>query len=219
MTSLTGTIALTRLAARGDRVRLTLWVLGLSVFVGITTALWADQLSSPQDLLQEARMAAASPGIRMLGLASGASVGAYAMIRNYVLLTVLAALMSIFTVVRHTRQGEETGRSELLGAGAVGRYAELAAALIVTLVADAALAVALGVSMVVAGQPAAGSFAFGAAVGAVGVVFGCVAAVTAQLSSSTRGASGSAAGVLGAAFLIAGIVEHDRGRRPDRCAG
>jgi ABC-2 type transport system permease protein len=204
VTTLTGTMALTRLAARGDRVRLTLWVLGLSVFVGVTTALWADQLSSSQDLLQEARLAAASPGIRMLGLASGASVGAYAMIRNYVLLTVLAALMSIFTVVRHTRQGEETGRSELLGAGAVGRYAELAAALVVTLMADAALAVALGVSMAVAGQPAGGSFAFGAAVGAVGVVFSCVAAVTAQLSSSTRGASGSAAGVLGAAFLIAG---------------
>ena len=120
------------------------------------------------------------------------------------LLTVLAALMSIFTIVRHTRQGEETGRSELLGAGAVGRHAELTAALIVTLVADAALAVALGVSMVVAGQPAGGSFAFGAAVGAVGVVFAGVAAVTAQLSSSTRGASGAAAGVLGACFLVAG---------------
>jgi ABC-2 type transport system permease protein len=202
--ALAGTIALTRLAARGERVRLAVWVLGLSVFVGLTTTLWADQLSSPQDLLQEARLAAANPGIRMLGLASAASVGAYAMIRNYVLLAVLAALMSIFTVVRHTRQGEETGRSELLGAGAVGRHAELTAALIVTLVADAALAVTLGVSMVVAGQPAGGSFAFGAAVGAVGVVFASVAAVTAQLSSTTRGASGAAAGVLGVSFLVAG---------------
>lgn len=204
MTAVAGTIALTRLAVRADRVRLLVWVVGVSVFAGVTTALWADQLSSPQDLLQESRLAAASPGIRMLGLASGASVGAYAMIRNLVLLTVLAALMSIFTVVRHTRQGEETGRSELLGAGAVGRHAELAAALIVTVVADAALAVALGVSMVMAGQPASGSFAFGAAVGAVGVVFAGVAAVTAQLSSSTRGASGAAAAVLGVSFVVAG---------------
>ena len=206
MTALAGTATLTRLAARRDRVRLTVWVLGLSVFVGLTTALWADQLSSHEDMLQEARLAAASPGIRMLGLASAANVGAYAMIRNFVLLAVLAALMSIFTVVRHTRQGEETGRSELLGAGAVGRHAELTAALIVTLVADAALAVALGVSMLLAGQPAGGSFAFGAAVGAVGVVFASVAAVTAQLSSSTRGASGAAAGVLGASFVVAGAA-------------
>jgi ABC-2 type transport system permease protein len=204
VTALVGTAALTRLAARRDRVRLAVWVLGLSVFVGATTALWADQLTNAQDMAQEARLAAASPGIRMLGLASAANVGAYAMIRNYVLLAVLAALMSIFTVVRHTRQGEETGRSELLGAGVVGRHAELAAALIVTVIADLALAVSLGVSMVVVGQPASGSFAFGAAVGAVGAVFASVAAVSAQLSSTTRGASGAAAGVLGACFVVAG---------------
>ncbi len=90
-----------------------------------TTALWADQLSTVADLVQETRMTAASPGIRMLGLASGASVGAYAMVRDFLLLAVLAALMSTFAVVRHTRQGEETGRAELIGAAVVGRNAGL----------------------------------------------------------------------------------------------
>jgi putative exporter of polyketide antibiotics len=141
----------------------------------------------------------------MLGLASGASVGGYAVVRDYLLLAVLAALMSTFAVVRHTRQSEETGRAELIGAAVVGRHAGLAAALIVTVAANAVLAVTVGLAMIATGQPAAGSFTAGAAVAAVGVAFAGVAAVTTQLTSSTRGASGLAAAVLGVAFLTSGI--------------
>src|SRR5205823_1510149 len=122
-----------------------------------------------------------------------------------VLLAVLAALMSTFAVVRHTRQSEETGRAELIGAGVVGRHAGLTAALIVTVGADVVLAVLLGLALLAAGQPAAGSFTAGAAVAAVGIAFAGVAAVTTQLTSSTRGASGLAAAVLGGAFLTSGI--------------
>src|SRR6478609_7070301 len=42
---------------------------------------------------------------------------------------ILVGLMAIFTVVRHTRAEEEAGRLELLGAGVLGRYAPLTAAL------------------------------------------------------------------------------------------
>lgn len=205
MNPLTGTAALTRLAVRRDRIVLAAWVLGMAAFTAGTTALWASDFHNPADLLQETRIAATSPGIRMLGLASGATVGAYAMVRNYVLLAVLAALMSTFAVVRHTRQSEETGRAELVGAAVVGRHAGLAAALAVTLAADAILAVLLALAMIVAGQPAGGSLAAGAAVAAVGVAFAGVAAVTSQLTASARGASGLAAAVLGVAFLASGI--------------
>jgi ABC-2 type transport system permease protein len=205
MNALTGTAALTRLALRRDRISLPAWVLGLAGFTAGTTALWVDQFRNAADLVQDMRIAATSPGIRMLGLASGASVGGYAMVRDYLLLAVLAALMSTFAVVRHTRQSEETGRAELVGAAVVGRHAGLAAALIVTVGANAVLAVLLGLAMIVAGQPAAGSFTAGAAVAAVGVAFAGVAAVTTQLISSSRGASGLAAAVLGVAFLTSGI--------------
>ena len=146
-----------------------------------------------------------NPGMRLVGLASGASIGGYAMLRGYVTLAVLGALMSTFAVVRHTRQGEETGRAELVGAAVVGRHAGLAAALIVTVGADAVLAVLLGLAMIATGQPAGGSFTAGLAVGAVGVAFAGVAAVTTQLTTSTRGASGLAGVVLGAAFLTSGV--------------
>jgi ABC-2 type transport system permease protein len=205
MNALTGTARLTRLALRRDRISLPAWVLGLAAFTAGTTALWVHQFRDAADLVRETGIVATSPGIRMLGLASGATVGGYAMVRNFLLLAVLAALMSTFAVVRHTRQSEETGRAELIGAAVVGRHAGLAAALIVTVATDAVLAVLLGVGLVVAGVPAAGSFTAGAAVAAVGVAFAGVAAVTTQLTSSTRGASGLSAAVLGVAFLSSGI--------------
>ena len=156
MNATTGTLALVRLAWRRDRFTLPAWVLGLSAFTAATTALWANDFRDPVRMVEEARIAATSPGIRMLGLMSGPTVGAYAMVRDYVLIAVLAALMSTFAVVRHTRQGEETGRAELVGAAVVGRGAGLAAALVVTVAADAVLALALAFALVIAGQPAAG---------------------------------------------------------------
>jgi ABC-2 type transport system permease protein len=205
MNAVTGTARLTRLALRRDRITLPAWVLGLAAFMAGTTELWVRDYRDAADLVQETRIAVTSPGIRMLGLSSGASVGGYAMVRNYVLLAVLAALMSTFAVVRHIRQSEETGRAELIGAAVVGRHAGLAAALIVTVGANAVLAVLLGLGMLATGQPPAGSFTAGAAVAAVGVAFAGVAAVTTQLTSSTRGASGLAAAVLGVAFLASGV--------------
>ena len=127
------------------------------------------------------------------------------MIRGYLLLAVLAALMSALSVVRHTRQNEETGRAELVGAAVVGRHAGLAAALVVTVAANVALAVLAGLAGIVAGQPAVGSFTAGMATGGLGIVFAGIAAVTVQLSSTTRGASGLAAAVLGVAFVVSGI--------------
>jgi putative exporter of polyketide antibiotics len=204
--ALTGTGVLTRLALRRDRIMLPMWVLGLAGFTAATTALWAGDYRNPADLAQEMRVAATSPGIRMLGLASGPSIGGYVFVRDYLLLAVLAALMSTFAVVRHTRQGEETTRAELVGAAVVGRHASLAAALIVAVSANAVLAVLVGLGMIVTGQPATGSFTAGAGVAAVGVAFAGVAAVTAQLASSARGASGLAAAFLGVAFLISGAA-------------
>ena len=76
-------------------------------------------------------MVATNAGMRMLGLASGPSIGGYLLHREYLTLAVLAALMSTFAVIRHTRQNEELGRAEMLASTVVGRYAGLAAATVV----------------------------------------------------------------------------------------
>jgi ABC-2 type transport system permease protein len=143
--------------------------------------------------------------MRVLGLVTGQSVGGYTLHRDALTLAVLAALMSVFAVVRHTRQAEELGREEILGAGVVGRYASLAAAVVVTLAANVVLAGLLGLSMIVAGQPAAGSWVGGLSIALAGVAFTGVAAVTSQLASTTRGATGLAGAALGGSFLLAAL--------------
>ena len=203
MSALKSTTALTGLALRRDRFRLSAYVFGLALLLAGMLAGIGGQ--SRQALVDEAELFASTPALRIFGVSSGANEGATTMIRGYLLLAVLAALMSAFTVVRHTRQNEETGRAELIGAAVVGRHAGLAAALIITVGANVALACALTVAGIVTGQPAAGSLTVGMAVGALGVVFAGVAAVTVQLSSTTRGATGLAAAVLGLAFVLSGV--------------
>jgi ABC-2 type transport system permease protein len=201
----TGTRRLTRLAVRRDRYTLAAWCAGLGLFVTATTAMFVQSLAVHADLVRETQMVATNAGMRLLGLTSGPSVGGYMLHREYVTLAALAALMSTFAVIRHTRQNEELGRAEILGSTVVGRYAGLAAGVLVALAADIVLALILGVAIAVTGQPAEGSLLAGASVAAVGLVWVGVAAVTCQLSSTTRGAAGIAAGALGISFALSGI--------------
>jgi ABC-2 type transport system permease protein len=181
-------------------------VLGLAVFLAATTAMFdAGYADHPELLEPDTRLVVENPGMRVLGLVTGPSVGGYALHRDALTLAVLAAMMSVLAVVRHTRQAEELGRSELVAAGVTGRHAPLAAAVVVALAADVALALGLGLALLVAGQPAAGSFVGGASIALVGMVFVGVAAVTSQLASTTRGATGMAAAVLGASFALAAV--------------
>jgi len=196
---------LLRLALRRDRITLPAWILGITGLMAAFTAMCVSGMHSCTDVIRQTAFFGSSPALRILGVPSGASVGGYTLLRGYLTLAVLAALMSIMAVVRHTRQGEETGRAELVGAAVVGRHSALGAALVVTATADVLLAGLVGLAMMVNGQPVAGSLAAGIAVGGVGLVFGGVAAVTAQLSSSTRSAIGLATAVLGIACLLSGL--------------
>jgi ABC-2 type transport system permease protein len=200
-----GTRRLTRLAVRRDRYTFLAWWLGLGAFVAATTEMFVNSLAVHEDLVRETQMVATNVGMRLLGISSGPSVGGYMLHREFVTLSALVALMSTFAVIRHTRQNEELGRAEMLGSTVVGRYAELAAAVVVAAAADVVLALVLGVAIASTGQPVAGSMLAGASIAAVGLVWVGVAAVTCQLSSTTRGASGIAAGVLGVSFVLSGI--------------
>ncbi len=204
MGGFTGTARLVRLALRRDRVTLPVWIIGMAAFLAATTALFDDSYTAnPQLLGPDTRIVVENPGMRVLGLVTGASVGGYTLHRDALTLSVLAAMMTVLAVVRHTRQAEELGRAEMLGAGVVGRYAPLGAAVLVAVAANVVLAVVLGLAMVAGGQPVAGSFAGGASIAAVGLAFSGVAAVTAQLTASSRGAVGAAGAVLGASFVLA----------------
>jgi ABC-2 type transport system permease protein len=206
MSGFTGTVRLVRLALRRDRMTLPAWILGMAGFLAATTAMFEDSYATHPELLDpDTRIVVENPGMRVLGLVTGASVGAYTLHRDALTLSVLAAMMSVLAVVRHTRQAEELGREEMLAAGVVGRYASLAAGVIVALAANIGLALTLGLAMAATGQPLAGSLVGGASIALVGVAFTGVAAVTCQLMSTTRGATGLAGAVLGASFGLAAL--------------
>jgi ABC-2 type transport system permease protein len=206
MSGFTGTMRLVRLAVRRDRIILPAWILGLAGFLTVTTAMFEDSYAKHPLLLEpDTRIVVENPGMRVLGLVTGQSVGGYSLHRDGLTLAVLAAVMSVLAVVRHTRQAEEFGRAEMLGAGVIGRYASLASAVLVALAANVVLAVLLGLGMVVAGQPAAGSLVAGSSIALVGVAFTGVAAVTSQLASTTRGATGLAGAGLGVSFMLAAL--------------
>ncbi len=206
MSGFTGTMRLVRLALRRDRITLPAWILGMAAFLAATTAMFEDQYSKHPLLLEpDTRIVVENPGMRVLGLVAGPSVGGYTLHRDALTLAVLAAMMSVLAVVRHTRQAEELGREEMLSAGVVGRYASLSAAVIVAVAANLVLAVLLGLGMVVAGQPAAGSLVAGSSIALVGLVFTGVAAVTSQLASTSRGAIGLSGAGLGVAFMLAAL--------------
>ena len=117
----------------------------------------------------------------------------------------------ILTVIRHTRADEEAGRTELIDSTAVGRYASLSAALLLSFGASIATGVIGAAGLLTTDVPPGGSLAFGAALACSGLVFTAVAAVAAQLSPSARFARGAAFAVLAAAFTLRAIGDAGSG--------
>lgn len=118
------------------------------------------------------------------------------------LLYLSIALASVLTVLRHTRADEDTGRVELLRAGAVSRYAPLTAALLVAGGISLLGGALTALTVIASGLDPAGSIAYGAAIAAAGLVFGAIAAVTAQLARNARTARGIAFLVLAVAYVL-----------------
>jgi len=202
-----------RLYLRRDRISLPLWVLLLSVplatvYVGSILTVYPTQAARAQF----AASIMASPAQRALyGQIYNDSIGAVG-IWKAGMFHLLIGIAVILTVIRHTRADEETGRTELLDSTAVGRYAGLIAALLLSFGASIATGAIGAAGLLTTGIPAGGSLAFGAALACSGLVFTAVAAVAAQLSPSARFARGAAFAALGVAFALRAVGDAGDGR-------
>ncbi|WP_327284553.1 ABC transporter permease [Streptomyces sp. NBC_01205] len=198
---LAGTGTLLRLAIRRDRVMMPVWIVLVAMMV---LSLPASLESVYGTAAERARLLATmntNGSLRALyGPAFGDSIGALTAWRGGVFAGVLAAIMSLVIVVRHTREEEETGRQELLCAAMVGRRAPLTAALLAALTANAL--VALLVTGGLAARGAGGALALGLGIGATGMLFAALAAIAAQLTESARLAKGLTGALIGAAFVL-----------------
>ena len=210
--SFSGTLSILRLCLRRDRITLPLWVLLLSVplatvYVGSIEVVYPTEAARAEF----AASIMASPAQRALyGQIYSDSVGAVG-IWKAGMFHLLVAVAVILTVIRHTRADEETGRTELIDSTAIGRYASLTAALLMSFGASIATGAIGAAGLLSTDIPAAGSLAFGAALTGSGLVFTAVAAVAAQLSPSARFARGVAFAVLGTAFTLRAVGDAGSG--------
>ncbi|RJQ80774.1 ABC transporter permease [Pseudonocardiaceae bacterium YIM PH 21723] len=201
---MSGTWSLIRLALRRDRIALPAWILGIFVMAISGPASFQQLYPTQAERTALAQTIDGNPA--MVGVYGRiydvADAGGLATWKTAPLCLVLVALMSLFTVMKHTRAEEESGRRELVGAGVVGRSAPLTAAILVALGANLLLAVITVLAFLGSKMPVDGTLYYGAAFFGGGAIFTALAAVLAQLTESARSANGIGVAVLAVTYVL-----------------
>lgn len=201
LSGFTGTRTLFKLFLRRDKFLLPLWIflpVALGMVVAITFTAMADQgMAGVLNEFDNDPLVSAILGPVMSFDLSGAIVW-----RGSSQLALVLAIASLFTIIRHTRTDEETGRSELIRAYEVGPYASLTAALILTLVGNLVSGVMIALSVITIGGDAAGSFVFGATMSAIGCFFAGIGALSVQLRENSASAQGIGLAIVGLGIIM-----------------
>ncbi|WP_055478106.1 ABC transporter permease [Sphaerimonospora mesophila] len=206
--TLAGTGVLLRFGLRRDRVRIPVWLAALTLGTLWPAAAFPQLYATAADRQAAAATMRSPAGLAFTGPEHYLSDYHYGSMVSHQMLgfmVIMVGIMSVLMVARHTRTEEESGRAELVRAAVVGRHAQLAAALILTIAVNIALALLLTLSLGslgVDGVTWGGSLLYGAANAAVGITFAGIAAVTVQITEHSRGASGMGLAVVGAAYLV-----------------
>lgn len=203
MTTVSGTGALIRLFLRLDRVRLPVWALVLGIVPVGTASAFQGLYTTEVSRLELAATVTSNPAFTaLLGPLYDPSIGGLTAWRIGTLGSFIVGLMAVLTMIRHTRDDEETGRRELLGSTVVGRHAPLAAALTITVASGVVIGVIITVGLAGLGLPLEGSLAFGAGFTAVTMSFAAIGAFAAQLTQAGSTARGVGVGIVGLFFVL-----------------
>jgi ABC-2 type transport system permease protein len=202
-----GTWTLVRLILRRDRIRLPVWIGALVGLTGYSAAAVQTLYDTPQAQANYAATVGTSGAtIAMTGPPTALdTIGGITVFEVEPTALIGIALMTIFLTLRHTRQDEEAGRTELLRAGVLGRNADLAAIGLVQTAASVVVGAGTTLTFLAAGLPTGGSVLFGASTACLGLVFTGVALVAAQVVEHARAATGLALAVLGVAYVIRAV--------------
>ncbi|MBO0679611.1 ABC transporter [Mycolicibacterium sp. S2-37] len=204
----TGLGRLLGLALQRDRIRLTVWIATLTLLMAYAPNALRLAYPDEADRLARVQLLKTPAGMIMGGpMFGGNETDLGAMMANEMMLTLIvaASILSILTMVRHTRAEEESGAAELVLSSVVGRYARTSAALVLVGGVNAVLAVTMTAAMAATGFDVVDTAAMCLGVTAVAMFFGAVAAVSVQLWRQARTATGTALAALAAAVLVRGI--------------
>lgn len=192
--------------ARRDAVQIALWAVGTGLLAYVSYVGVVRTYGDEQDRASLLAAALANPVILLFrGLPSGTDEGAFMVFLIFPWLAILAAFMSTFLAVRHTRGDEESGRAELVAATPAARSLPILATALHGILANLLLGALVAAAFLAVGLPAAGALLAGVAVGGVGIVFLGVGLIAAQLLRTSRGANSLAVWTLVVTFVVAGL--------------
>ncbi|MDA1559044.1 hypothetical protein PDK45_29525, partial [Bacillus cereus] len=123
---LTGIGTLIMLALRRDRFRICMWVGWLTLLMTYTPLAFESMYPTTADRMARVTMMKTPAGIIMSGPSFGINETDVGVMVANELMTVMiaaAAIMSILTVIRHTRAEEESGAAELVMSAVIGHQA------------------------------------------------------------------------------------------------
>lgn len=203
MHNLTGTGALIRLILRRDRIVLPVWIVAIVALVYSQAVSIKDVYTTPSQLEGLARTGDNPAFVAMLGPKYALdTVPGQTVWQISAFGAIFVGLMCMMLVGRHTRAEEESGRSELLRAAVLGRYAEPFATLIVVTAANVVIGLLSAASFIGVDFPVEGSLAFGALLAGAGFVFTGAALVAAQITENTRVVYGVTGAVIAASYVL-----------------
>jgi polyether ionophore transport system permease protein len=202
--NLTGTRRLVRFVVQADRVRLLVWILGVFLLVWGTAASVKGLYPTQADLDKAAAPLYGNAAVIAFNGPTNAidTLGGQIVFQLGSFGYAAVGLMGMFLVGRHTRGDEEAGRTELLQATVVGRYAPAAAALFSAAGALVLTGVLITLSFLTLGLAVAGSVAYGAAMALFGIFFACVTVLMAQVTQHACTAYALTGVVLGVTYLV-----------------
>jgi len=207
-TRLAGFSHLLRLAWRRDRILIPSSILGLVLLaVGSAQATLALYPTDEKAMAGLAGVLTNPSVIALYGPVPAHTADALAVFKTLMTGAFLTAVLGFVIVRRHTRTEEDEGRLELLGAGVVGRWAALAAAVALASGAVVAASVITGAGLASLGMDVTGSIAFAVAWMTAGLAMVGVSAVVVQLASTTRSAAGLGFGFLAAMYALRAIAD------------
>lgn len=209
--SAAGTSNLITLILLRDRVRIPAWILAIAIFTVASAMVMPDIF--PTEQARQARGALVeNPAPKaLIGPGYGTdnyTIGAMLANERLGIMGIATAIMSMRFVVRHTRLEEETGRTELLRANPLGRYASLLSSLAVTVAMNVVLGGLIAAGLVASGISdftTGGSLLFGSALASIGIFTAAVTAVCVQLSEFARGVTGIVGGFIGVSYAFRAI--------------
>lgn len=210
---MTGTRTLLRLYLRQDRIMVPTWILG-GVLLYYSQAVSTDSLYATQADLDKAAESIGGNAafIAMLGPDRALdTLGGQVAWQSVAFGIIVAGLMSMFIIGRHTRAEEESGRDELIRSTVVDRSAPMIAATIVAIGANALLGLLTTLSLLTVGLDAAGSVSLGVSLTLGGMVFAGVALLAAQLTEGTRAMYGITGAVIAVSYVLRAVGDVGNG--------